>query len=398
MMKKILLVLIVLMTTHFAKAVIIDENKFTFSNNTGTLPTFDMTNSGDAVAGVKTNHGLFLAMTYKNAAKSPTGELSLILHANNFAESDVPGSAEFSVPKGVGRILVTGKGQAVDIYIDNVKHTLAYGEYLEINKAGVVTIKLVNNSDDAFAYSTVTDVQWSDYEEPVPVVGDADKLVFTDNVFTLNKYNQGNSSTETNTMTSEQGKNIDVSFVNAAYDSEDPKLLYITSANYASNMGVNGFVEFTLPNGVKELKVDVDNAAWDLFDLYIDDVKQNYTVDETIDISKTGKVKVKIMNFQEDAVSTLLGVEWTNYITTDVADNTTEGIQCYPNPLQDVLNFNGSDAVQRVSIYNTSGSLVKTVANVQNNRVNCIDLQKGIYVVKVTTVSNDTYTRKIIKE
>lgn len=70
----------------------------------------------------------------------------------------------------------------------------------------------------------------------------------------------------------------------------------------------------------------------------------------------------------------------------------------YPNPVQDVLNFNSKEniAIQSVEIYNMLGQVVLTVPNATKS-VDVSNLIKGNYFVKVNTEKGNSNT-KFIKE
>lgn len=70
-------------------------------------------------------------------------------------------------------------------------------------------------------------------------------------------------------------------------------------------------------------------------------------------------------------------------------------ISFYPNPVKDVLTVSSSKKVNAITVYNTSGQLVKTVQN--TNSVNMNNLSAGVYVVK-TEVEGKTETSKVIKK
>lgn len=70
----------------------------------------------------------------------------------------------------------------------------------------------------------------------------------------------------------------------------------------------------------------------------------------------------------------------------------------YPNPANSELNVNFSDSrtIEKISIYNFTGQLVK-IFNGNNEKINISDLSSGIYMVKIQT-GTETFDRKIIKK
>lgn len=81
---------------------------------------------------------------------------------------------------------------------------------------------------------------------------------------------------------------------------------------------------------------------------------------------------------------------------TDLAVNETNvaKLSLYPNPAKDFVVLQSSKAVTEVKIYNTAGSLIKTISKVSDNKINISDLAAGVYVVK-TNVSESI---KLIKK
>jgi len=70
-------------------------------------------------------------------------------------------------------------------------------------------------------------------------------------------------------------------------------------------------------------------------------------------------------------------------------------VQFYPNPVKDALTVSSNKKVNSISVYNTTGQLVKTVQN--TNTVNMNNLSAGGYVVKID-VEGKTETSKVIKK
>jgi len=74
--------------------------------------------------------------------------------------------------------------------------------------------------------------------------------------------------------------------------------------------------------------------------------------------------------------------------------NGAKQISLYPNPAKDFVVLQSSKAVTEVKIYNTAGSLIKTISKVSDNKINISDLAVGVYIVKV----NDSDSIKLIKK
>ncbi len=79
------------------------------------------------------------------------------------------------------------------------------------------------------------------------------------------------------------------------------------------------------------------------------------------------------------------------------ADNV---INLYPNPVNHKLFINNARHVRNVEVFNITGSIVITAANQQNDNLNidCSNLNRGIYFVKIITDNNEVMTFKIMKQ
>jgi hypothetical protein len=79
-------------------------------------------------------------------------------------------------------------------------------------------------------------------------------------------------------------------------------------------------------------------------------------------------------------------------------DETIEGFKLYPRIVQQYLNYEAQENVQRISVHNLLGQEVMNVRpNLSNSHLDLSTLRGGIYLVKVQ-VGNVTETFKIIKE
>lgn len=73
----------------------------------------------------------------------------------------------------------------------------------------------------------------------------------------------------------------------------------------------------------------------------------------------------------------------------------------FPNPFQDVLHLNVESAIEsaEANIYNTQGSLIKTMhINNSNNTVPVQDLVSGVYFIVIKTSDNQLFSQKLIKD
>lgn len=78
--------------------------------------------------------------------------------------------------------------------------------------------------------------------------------------------------------------------------------------------------------------------------------------------------------------------------------NISNSITLFPNPTKDTFNL--SEAVKKVEIYNLTGQLIKTFKGNSTLEENfpIYDLNKGIYLVKITNSANQQGIKKLIKE
>ncbi len=81
--------------------------------------------------------------------------------------------------------------------------------------------------------------------------------------------------------------------------------------------------------------------------------------------------------------------------SASVSDNLLNTISISPNPCSDSFKIINHKKVKKVSIYNIIG---KTVYHINNNfeQINISDFQKGIYLVKIITSTNQIFVKKLI--
>ncbi|HLW41254.1 MAG TPA: T9SS type A sorting domain-containing protein, partial [Flavobacterium sp.] len=74
----------------------------------------------------------------------------------------------------------------------------------------------------------------------------------------------------------------------------------------------------------------------------------------------------------------------------------SDSFEVYPNPVSDVLNIRMKNnlSLEKVTIYNNSGQIVKTA---QQNTVDISNLSSGIYFVEVTTNQGKAVKKIIVK-
>ena len=92
----------------------------------------------------------------------------------------------------------------------------------------------------------------------------------------------------------------------------------------------------------------------------------------------------------------------TNYTDTlnmqvvGLAEANTIDLNIYPNPAHEVIYFEGNYSVNEVSFYNTSGNLIKLIADKSIQSCSIKDLPNGLYMVKIATKQGTTIKRIMV--
>lgn len=104
-------------------------------------------------------------------------------------------------------------------------------------------------------------------------------------------------------------------------------------------------------------------------------------------------------NYFNYASSGLVGIRGNAVLSNENFENTNNEITLFPNPVDNVLNFQTSNFsnVSKVNIYDLIGNQIIKDKNVINDNIDISNLSKGIYLIKMTTTNNETITKKIIK-
>lgn len=79
------------------------------------------------------------------------------------------------------------------------------------------------------------------------------------------------------------------------------------------------------------------------------------------------------------------------------SDITKNRVSIYPNPVKNVLNFNGAKNISKVEVYNVAGQKVKAVDNLSDNKIELSNLTKGTYIIRAS-VDGLVKSFKFIKE
>ena len=90
------------------------------------------------------------------------------------------------------------------------------------------------------------------------------------------------------------------------------------------------------------------------------------------------------------------------YTATAVIDltNDANNLSVYPNPVEGIMNVKSATDIHSISVTNIVGQEVLN-ANISSNRtavINTLDLNSGIYVVRIVDVNGEISSKKIIKK
>ena len=84
-------------------------------------------------------------------------------------------------------------------------------------------------------------------------------------------------------------------------------------------------------------------------------------------------VTMQVFNFSSDFRNTSLNVEEPN--------NESIEIKAFPNPTSGIINFSKPIYFKKASVYNFTGSLIKTFKN--NQTIDITDFSNGLYFLKI---------------
>jgi len=77
---------------------------------------------------------------------------------------------------------------------------------------------------------------------------------------------------------------------------------------------------------------------------------------------------------------------------------TKKDFTIFPNPTNSILNIQSNNPIQKVSVYNYLGELVLEENGQALNQINVEQLNKGIYVVRMTGKDGNVFNGKFVKE
>jgi len=88
------------------------------------------------------------------------------------------------------------------------------------------------------------------------------------------------------------------------------------------------------------------------------------------------------------------------YTTTAVEKIAVDNLSVYPNPVEGILNVRSATDIHSISITNIVGQEILN-ANISSNRtsvINTLELNSGVYIVRVVDANGEILTKKIIKK
>lgn len=79
----------------------------------------------------------------------------------------------------------------------------------------------------------------------------------------------------------------------------------------------------------------------------------------------------------------------------NVNDLNSNEFSIHPNPVRETLNINIDQNISNIEIYSMTGQKIKPFKQISN--INVSDLNKGTYLLKITTENGEVFTKKFIK-
>lgn len=187
--------------------------------------------------------------------------------------------------------------------------------------------------------------------------------------------------------------------VEETYFDEEPGFMQTGYCNfYGSTIVYDTFDDtFEIETMVELKSTCLEQANLDFTDLLIDFLMfNNNPIGETFEYEITtsgGSKSLLLTNSLGDSV--LYGNEMLG-----VADNKQVNVHVYPNPTAYVLYIEvGQQEVADVTIYNLSGSQVRSISEVKgNNSIDVQSLKAGVYFIKITNDTGMQLFNKFVKQ
>lgn len=134
-----------------------------------------------------------------------------------------------------------------------------------------------------------------------------------------------------------------------------------------------------------------------------------FTIDKTIipsddgsraEVSVSGEISTISIDGCETIVESLCVTEEEGEIdNTSIAESQTFVLEVYPNPANNQTRITSPNVIRNVNLYSISGGLIRSVyVQEKNIQLDLTELEKGMYLIYVTTVDGLTGVQKLIKE
>ena len=76
----------------------------------------------------------------------------------------------------------------------------------------------------------------------------------------------------------------------------------------------------------------------------------------------------------------------------------TASLSFYPNPANDIVYFNESNTISKVTLFDITGKKVLETSKLDNNTLNVSSLKAGLYLLSIEDKNNNTSVKKLIKK
>lgn len=259
----------------------------------------------------------------------------------------------------------------------NTNRTLGYLKNTGNNTfSSFIAFKDINNNDLVISFNSLNlyDFEISDIDND----GDKDIIGISNSTFGLfSLKNNGSNQYEVNTLVSQSqfgtGRDLKITDIDNDGDKD-----IIVGGDFGVYWAKNDNNIFT-----RELIVNNDNSTNSYsFGVELADMDNDGDKD-IIYSSNTGNKVAWLENKIDETLS------------IDLFTTSENDILIYPNPTNGILKINSKEGIKSISFYNIQGKLIF------KEKTNSIDLSKfpkGLYLAKIITKNNKSFTKKIIRK
>ena len=134
-----------------------------------------------------------------------------------------------------------------------------------------------------------------------------------------------------------------------------------------------------------------------------EDFTYNADIVSTIDGMKLGAQAWygSIADWDSDEQLALAKQKWAGTLSIKPIENSDRNVvEVYPNPGRDLLNLASESQLRSAMFFDVTGRMVKQVNldGVFRRSISISDLNKGLYILQIETVTGGSYSSKLIKE